>query len=139
MKALLAALIVLVFISCADATTWTCTKDVQVVQELYYEVVGVCTGSGNYTTGGGDAIGATATMKDTAAAVCHSSAQTLVDLLITPSTDGSAVVNMVCGFDHTNFKVKCSLTPTTPGPTTAMVEATAAAVPTPFRFRAVCK
>ena len=121
----------------ASATTWTCTKDFTAVQEIYYETVGSCTGSGNYSAGG-DFLGSAATMSATAAAVCQSGNQVLVDLLTTPSPDGAGVVNAVCGFDHTNFKYKCSVQGTA-GAAVAMVETTMAAVPASFRFRAVCR
>src|SRR5438128_7427176 len=91
--------------SVAWATTWTCTKDFQVVQEGYYEVVGVCSASGTYSTGG-DALGASATAKDTAQAVCHTSNQTLVDLVISPSSDGALTTAPSFAFDHTNFKLQ---------------------------------
>ena len=87
------------------AVTWTCTKDFQVVQEGYYEVVGVCSASGTYSTGG-DALGASATAKDTAQAVCHTSNQTLVDLVISPSSDGALTTAPSFAFDHTNFKLQ---------------------------------
>ena|SRR5437879_2870639 len=119
------------------AVTWTCVKDVQVVQEQYYEVVGTCTGAGTYTAAaGGDALGASNSMKDTAAALCHTSSQTLVDLLVSTSADGNAATNVVLAFDHTNLKLKCY-----GGAASGVVLAecaTASAVP-PFRFRAVCK
>src|SRR5438128_10624472 len=91
--------------SVAWATTWTCTKDFQAVQEGYYEVVGTCSASGSYATGG-DALGASATGKDTAQAVCHTNNQTLVDLVISPSSDGALTGVATYAFDHTNFKLQ---------------------------------
>ena len=125
-------------VSAVQATTWTCTRDFSTVQLTYYETVGACTGSGNYTTSGGDPLGVSATSSATAQAVCGSNAQILVDLLTTTSADGTAVANAVCGFDHTNFKYKCSVQGTA-GAGNAMVETSMAAVPAPFRYRAVCK
>ena len=90
----------------AWATTWTCVKDFQVVQEGYYEVVGTCTPSGTYTVGG-DALGASASAKDTAQAVCHTNNQTLVDFIISPSSDGAATSGATLTFDHTNNKLQC--------------------------------
>ena len=87
------------------AVTWTCTKDFQAVQEGYYEVVGTCSASGSYATGG-DALGASATGKDTAQAVCHTNNQTLVDLVISPSSDGALTGIATYAFDHTNFKLQ---------------------------------
>lgn len=133
----LSALAVLVA-GTAYATTWTCTKDLSEVQEGYYEVIGFCTGTGNYTTGGGDAIGSTNTALATAQAVCGTSAQILVDLMTSSSADGNVAVNAVCGFDHTNFKYVCSVAGTA-GAANPLVETTMAAVPSKFRFRAVCK
>ena len=87
--------------SVAWATTWTCTKDFQAVQEGYYEVVGTCTPSGAYTVGG-DALGASASAKDTAQAVCHTNNQTLVDLILSPSSDGAATSGATLTFDAGN-------------------------------------
>ena len=109
----------------AWATTWTCTKDFQAVREGYYEVVGTCSASGSYATGG-DALGASATGKDTAQAVCHTNNQTLVDLVISPSSDGALTGVATYAFDHTNFKLQamcaspCAFKQTLSGATTVV-------------------
>src|SRR5881628_1739513 len=107
----LLALLALLLPSLAHgAITWTCVKDGTSVQINFYETVGTCTpGAGNtYTAGaGGDPIGTSAVATAAAAAVCQSSNQVLLDLMLSPSADGAGATptNSLPAFDHTAFKV----------------------------------
>jgi len=138
MKWLLVWSMLLGLVASANATTWTCTKELQWSSGIYYETVGRCVGTGNYTTGGGDVLGSAATMQATAVAVCQDAQQILVSLILSPLANGFVPPTAVCGWDQTNFKIVCSVQGTA-GAGNAMVETTMAAVPTPFRFRALCR
>lgn len=105
------ALLVLPVAAHAAAVVWTCTRDFQVILptgsggaagSASYMAVGSCSGTAQAGTAAGDFLGASASVADTAAALCGSSSSVLVRLMTgMANTQGGGVTLMVgTYFDH---------------------------------------
>jgi hypothetical protein len=82
------------------AVTYACTRSNIMISADAYIVHGKCTATGTYSTAG-DAVGASASVGDTAAVLCGSAARVLQDAVFGGGTVTAGTTASLAVFDHT--------------------------------------
>lgn len=105
------------------AVTWTCTRNFEMLSAGGIIEAGSCSASGTVSAGG-DALGATASVADTAAALCGSASRVLKDVIVTSGSAPAGATSVTFNYDHTNRLLQAYATNAAASTLTAQAQAT---------------